>query len=161
MKSSNAGAPTKYRAEYCQKIIDWFNVPLFTLRTEEYIDPEGNKKIKQIKEVANFPTLEGFACSIGVDVDTLKNWADAIDKKGKRLHQEFFGAMGKAKAYQKNLWQQNSMLGRYNSGFTIFLGKNVFGWTEKQEIDHTSLGEKLEIGLVTYTPKDAKDNHSS
>ena len=161
-KKNPEGRPTKYSPHYCKMIIDHFrNSPLFKVTTKQYIDKYGNEKVKKLKEVAEFPTIEDFADSIDVCHDTLIEWATKVDKEGNLVHPEFSEAYKKAKELQKNIWQKNSMLGRYNPAFTIFAGKNLFGWTDKQEIDHTSKGEKLEIGLVTYTPPDAKADHSS
>ena len=46
------GQPTKYKAKYCNEIIEYFN------------NSEG------------FPTFEGFANSIGVDGATIVRWTD-------------------------------------------------------------------------------------
>ena len=106
------GRPSKYRAEYCDEIIRFFD------REPYRIDDDG-------KRVANdFPFLIDFAMKIGVCHDTLIEWT--------KVHPEFSEAYKKAQKLAEKLWATNSLLGLYNPAFTIFMGKNVFKWHDKQ-----------------------------
>jgi hypothetical protein len=69
------GRPTKYD-------------PLFIQAVDDYIATKG-------KEQTSLPTKQGFALYIGVDDDTLDNWANAKDEQGNLIRPEFFGALKK------------------------------------------------------------------
>lgn len=106
-----------YKEEYCQKMIDFFNVP------HTKLDADGN-------EVANsLPTFEKFAFSIGVHRETLLNWTEK--------HQEFFDTYKKAKDLQKDMLIDLGMRGLYNSTFTIFTAKNITDMKDKTEVNQT------------------------
>jgi hypothetical protein len=62
--------------------------PVFIQFVDEYLATKG-------KEQTSLPTKQGFALSIGVDDDTLDNWANAKDDKGNLIRPEFFGALKK------------------------------------------------------------------
>lgn len=116
------GRPTKYKPEYCAEIIRYFN--------REPYQIEGTGKNEQGedvggKRVANdLPFFSGFATKIGVCVDTLIEWT--------KVYPDFSEAYKKAKEMQEQIWATNSLYGLYNPAFTIFLGKNVFKWQDKQ-----------------------------
>ena len=113
---AKVGRPTKYRKKYCQEMVEYFDVPA------TFIDTDGKEKANDL------PTIAGFAISIGITVETIRNW--------KNKYPDFLDAYKKAKALQEEIWIQNSLRGRYNTAFTIFLGKNVFGWTDKKTVEH-------------------------
>jgi hypothetical protein len=115
------GRPTKYRPEYCQQIVDYFDVPHVVKGDDG--------------AVANdLPTLAGFAASIDVTRQTLLQWCTD--------HPEFSGAYQKAKDLAEAMWATNALQGRYQTAFAIFYGKNCFGYRDKQEVEHSG-----EIGL--------------
>lgn len=100
------GRPPLYHPKFCQMLIDHFNVPTYEDRVLEEVTeyyPNGNKKrsSKKVKQVAGrMPTKFSFAEKIGVDEDTLGNWAkarypdDHPDEalRGALKYPEFFGA---------------------------------------------------------------------
>ena len=162
------GRPTKYQEEYCEKIIKFFSKKPYKKvligQDKIVLINEKTKKKKVVYrnkykyEPLDFPTIEGFAGKIGVCVDTLWEWSNGKDDQGKLIHPEFSESYKKAQELQKNLWQVASLYGLYNPAFTIFLGKNVFNWHDKQDIDHTTQGEKLTVGVVSYDDiKDSKN----
>ena len=67
--------------------------PSFVDEVDIYIATKG-------KYQTSLPTKQGFALHIGVDDDTLDNWANAKDEKGELLHPEFFGALKHLKDLQ-------------------------------------------------------------
>ena len=101
------GRPTDYKPEYCQQIIDYFNDPSNT----------------------PIPLFADFALKLGVSRATLHEWRQA--------HPEFFDAYKNAHAIQKARWIKGSLEGQFNPAFTIFFGKNVFKWRDKQELEHS------------------------
>lgn len=127
-----AGRPTKYKPEYCEQIIKYFDVE--------------HTKIVGDREIANdLPTFQEFAHSIDVHVDTLHEW--------KKVHPDFSEAYKRAQALQEAMWLKNSMKGYYPGSFTIFAGKNMFGWRDKKEVEHSG-----SLTLLEQLMEDEDDN---
>lgn len=134
------GQPTKWRPEHNEALVKYFDIPPSKTVTRV-------KRVKgelvEVEEIvaAEFPTLEGFAASIDVDVDCMSNWAnadrDAMENGEESKYPGFFGAYKKAKQLQKALLITNSMAGRYHPIFSIFVAKNVTDMRDKQELEHT------------------------
>lgn len=112
-----AGRPTKYKKKYCKDIIAFADV-------EPYHLDENNKPV-----VHDLPQFIDFAMQIGVCTETLAEW--------RRVHPEFSVSYKKAKKLIEKNWRICSLRNLYAPAFTIFYGKNVFGWTDKQEIKST------------------------
>lgn len=125
-----AGRPTKYKPEYCESIIEYFDVEHTRIVEERFYYKNGDEKVKEIEVANELPTVEGYAHSIGVNKTTLHEW----NKK----HTEFSNAFKKARELQEKMWLTNSLKGLYPGAFTIFAGKNMFGWRDKQDIEHTT-----------------------
>lgn len=122
------GRPTKYRREYCERIIRYFDVPpQQTVYKRTYYVDGTIKSEEPIVLGEQLPTFQGFAHEIGVDTDTLLNWASG--------HKEFFGAYTRAKALQEKIWLINAMGGQYNAQFAQFFGKNCLGYKDRQETE--------------------------
>ena len=129
-KKKKGGAPTKYKEEYCEEIVEYFRVPPTRIEYREEYFKDGSLKTRIPIVIANeFPTLQGFADSIGVHYDTLNEWCN--------VHEEFSEAYTRAKRLQEKIWLQNAMSGLYNAQFAQFFGKNCLGYKDKQEVEHT------------------------
>jgi hypothetical protein len=129
------GRPTKYDPKYCEDIINHFDVEPF----DEIIDKDGN--VIGTKP-ARFPTFERYARKIKVHTDTLIEWT--------KVHPEFSVAYKKAHNLQFAVYQEGVMQGAWQQAFAIFLGKNIFKLTDKQDIHNTvDLGGKVTIKIVT------------
>ena len=101
----HTGRPTKYKKEFCQKLI---------------------------KHMAEGLSFEAFAGEVGVSLDTIYNWAkehpefSEAKKTGTSKCRAFWekmgrnGAGGKLKGFQGGTW--------------IFNMKNRFSWVDKQEV---------------------------
>lgn len=133
--SPKEGRPTKYKEEYCDQIIEFFNQQPYTFVEVDQEDSEGNitrsvavdKFGNAIKVPCALPTKERFAFKIGVHRETLLNWASS--------HPEFFDAIKKAEDLQKDILIQNGLVQAYDKTFAIFVAKNVTDMKDKQEID--------------------------
>ena len=90
-----------------------------------------------------------IAHSIGTTRETIHNWKDK--------YPEFLDAYKKAKQLQEEIWIQNSLKGLYSTAFTIFLGKNVFGWTDKIETHHKVTIEDRLRQIESKSPKKLKN----
>lgn len=124
------GRTTKYKKEYCEDIINYFNIPPQTCMYKEEYFQNGQLKSKTPIITANeFPTFQGYANKIGVHIDTLHEW--------KEKHNEFSEAYMRAKQLQEKIWLINGMSNLYNAQFAQFFGKNCLGYKDKQEIEHS------------------------
>lgn len=170
------GAPTKYKVEYAEMLVNYFQGYIQEVYLDrEYYDVKsrdidnygqprpdsdgikrGLVKRESHKVIGSvFPTLERFSCMIWVNRDTLRNWSEdkydenykIVKLRGKLKHPEFFRAYTRARELQEAILIEWAMDGRFNSQFAIFLAKNRFGYTDKTEIEQTSVGVIWVVGL--------------
>jgi hypothetical protein len=89
------------------------------------------------KSAVEFPTLAGFAVSIGV-------WRQRLWEWGKQ-YAAFSDALKIAKSMQENILIVNGMAGRYDTSFAKLAAKNLCAWSDKSEITSPddSLGTKI------------------
>lgn len=121
-----AGRPTKYDKAYCEELVRYFSAPPQScVYKKEYFQNGKLKSETPIVTAAEFPTFQGFASKIGVNIDTLYEW--------RKQHPEFSEAFTRAKLLQENIWLVNSMGDLYNAQFSKFFGINCMGYKEKQE----------------------------
>lgn len=116
MTKKKAGQPTKYREEYCEGIIVFFDEEPSTLShiTGKFVPNR-------------LPTFERYAANIGVHTDTLVEWS--------KVHPKFSVAYKKCKQLQKNFLIQNALNGSFQSTFSIFVAKNITDMRDQQQIE--------------------------
>ena len=69
------GRPTKYKPEYCQQIIEFFDVDEpWELVEEQHTNKNGEKWSRWIRQAKKLPTLRDFGRMVGVDYWTVWNW---------------------------------------------------------------------------------------
>jgi len=110
------GRPTKYKPEYCQALIDYFDIELF-------------QSIGGKQKPNNLPFIQSFCATIGITKPTLHNWI--------RIYPDFFSAYKKAKAKQKEMLVNLTLSGAWNPAMAIFTAKNILQWSDKQKIEHS------------------------
>jgi hypothetical protein len=132
MAKHPGGRPSLYKPEYCKQLIEYFSA------TAVSHDDRGNVI------AGTFPTLARFSANIGVHRETLIEWCDK--------YPEFSDAYKKAKALQEANLVEGTLAGAYQSTFAIFTAKNVIGWRDKTETEHTGKdGGPIEHSLtVTF-----------
>lgn len=124
------GAPTKYKKEYCEEIINFFRIEPYETKIQREFFSDGSLRSEKVVIIpTKFPTFQDFSDSIGVHIDTLNEWC--------KVHEEFSEAYARAKQLQEKIWLINGMNGQYNSQFAIFFGKNCLGYKDKQELEHS------------------------
>jgi len=139
------GRKTKYKPEYCDKLVSFFkDTPptkewvAETVR-EFYKDGTEKKKLDKKKMIPNtLPTLLKFAESIGVDYTTVYRWAhkSAPDEDFESFQAEFCKAYKKALKYQKEFLIANGLNGASPSAAYIFTAKNLTDMRDKQEVEN-------------------------
>ncbi len=134
------GRPTKYKPEFCNKLLDYFTTDLFRKEviktaTEYFKDGGIKKKSEEYKLVANeMPTLHGFSEKIGVSYETIRRWAD---EDGKNYIDEFCVAYKEAKEKQKRFLISLGLSGISPAAAFIFVAKNVTDMRDKTEVSQT------------------------
>lgn len=127
-KKHAGGRPDKYKEEYCDMIIEHFQVIPFIIKSKKTFYQNGQVKSEEEYPIASeLPTFQKFADKIGVCMKTLDNWQEK--------HEEFLQAYTRAKSLQEHIWLVNGMAGHYNSQFAQFFGKNCLGYKDKQEVE--------------------------
>jgi hypothetical protein len=114
----------KYRAEYCEGVVNYFRVEHTQEVVREVATPKGPINI-MVDEGAKLPTLAGFAASIGVSTSTIATW--------RKKYPEFGAACEVALAHQEDMLINNSIRGKYAAAPSIFAAKNLIGWKDKLE----------------------------
>jgi len=115
------GRPTKYIPEYCEKLLEFFNIDAYFTKVKTIRGKDGESQV-EIDEAAEIPMMQDFCKSIGVDRKTLLNWCDK--------HPEFFLAYKKAQELQEMIIVKNAIKGRYDKTFSIFMLKCNHKWSE-------------------------------
>lgn len=123
---AKVGRPTKYQKKYCTMIIDF---------------------------MAKGYSKEAFAGEIGVSKQRIYDW--------EKQFTEFRDAIRVAEAKSLLFWEEKGIKGvgqgkDFNDRAWKFNMQNRHKWTDKQEVDHTTKGERLNLQLVSYT--DAAQN---
>lgn len=131
------GQPTKYRPEYCEAIVAYFDVPV---SWEKYVTPKGQVQIIPDNKL---PTFARFARSLGVGDNTLTKWCNK--------HPEFAEAYAQAKELQKSFLMELSAAGIGSSAVGLMLRAN-HGMVEPKEASPVdTLAEQL-ANLVDKMP---------
>jgi len=137
MEKKKNGRPTKYKPEYCTKMIEFFDIdPTYV---SKIITTGKNDYYKEEEKLlpANLPTFEKFASTLDITCDTLVNWS--------KKHKKFFTAYSKCQELQKNILVANGLAGLYQSNFAIFVATNFTNMRNKNETDVTSGGKPVSL----------------
>lgn len=167
------GRPTDYKEEYCEEIIAYFeqakaeilvDVSFYNTNKEETmsqiinpipLDPKDAdllnawpvKRIEQKIAMNMFPSYVRFARKIGVNKDTLYEWA--------KENKKFSDAMKICNEIAETILLENWLQGIYNAWFTQFLLKNNYWYKDKSEVD---TNVKMEVTDITPKQQSAIDS---
>lgn len=114
---------SKYKEEYCDKLVEAFSIEPYTLveteRMKEYWkDGRLKKELVRSKPLPNrIPTFESFAASIHVSTGTLVGWSVK--------HKNFTAAFTRAKELQKEFLMNLGLAGITPPAAFIFLASNM------------------------------------
>lgn len=137
--TKKAGAPTKYKEEYNESMISFFDTNPFDI-IDGKLTP------------SKFPTLARFALNIGVHTDTLYEWAHGKDKTNKLKHPEFSVTYKKAKLYQEAFLYEAGLVGAIDRTFGIWATKTILGHKEPER-EQTDKGEDIADALNNLADK--------
>ena len=137
----NEGAPTKYREEYCEMIIDFFDIenPWEEVE-EEHTNTTGEKWTRKVRRAKKLPTLRDFGRSVGVDYKTVWEW--------KKVYEEFRNAVHRAEELRKDFLIQNGLLGLYPPQAYKFTAINLTDMRDSKDI--TSGGQPILPQVVEF-----------
>lgn len=155
---NKGGRPTKYKEEYCQKMIDFFSIDHTREVKRTKINKDGSVH-EWYEEVANkLPTFEAFAVrELGVHVETLINWKNQKDENGNLKNVEFFESYNICKNLQKDMLNNLAMLGFYNAAYTKFVAINITDMRDVHHNEHSHNGKiELPVINVNYTKSPPK-----
>lgn len=97
------------------------------------------------------PTVAGMACEIGVSRETIYAWSKQDDKR------EFSDILTRVMEFQERKLVNGGLAGGFNPAVTkMMLTKH--GYSDKQEVDHTTRGEainRIERVIIDNSNKDA------
>lgn len=158
-KPKKLGRPTKYKNEFCQMLIDWFDIEPTIEKEVIYTNKKGETWSKFETVAVDIPTFEGFSHSIDVEDRTLENWYKAKRSNGSPRYPDFFRAYNRAKQLQRKILVTNALAGRYNSSFAMFYAKNVTDMREKVEVPVDDKGNAVPLvsGFQFIVPKGNND----
>ncbi len=142
------GQPTKYKEEYCQDIIDFFDIePLREVPLKHYQKDGKTLSWVDIKLVPNkMPTINKFSKKIGVCVRTVYNW---IDRDHDSFQEEFLQALTCAKAIRRDWLIDLGLSGATPPNSFKFVAINCTDMVDKQETKHGVTSEAASLlGLL-------------
>jgi len=145
-EKSKGGRPTKYDPDYCDMLIEYFDI-----ESGYDVEAENSKGVMQsVRHASNLPTIAGFARSIRVHRDTIHHWANEQDDEGNLIRPEFSDALKFAKDCQEDILIQNGLKGGYAPSFAIFTAKNILGWRDTKEVteDDYVPPVRIEVAVV-------------
>lgn len=147
----NNTASVKYKDEFCDMMITFFNErPSEVIYEEEYHkDGTLKKRVPKIVLPPKYPTFEAFAVSIGVNSRTLREWA-AVGEDGSANHPRFAEAYALARDMQLSIAKNCGITKQYDSNFAKFILVNEYGMRDKQDVE-TNLSGKIEAPMDDKT----------
>ncbi len=143
---AGTGRPSKYRPEYDQLIIDYFNVqPTRDLEVQGF---GGTTKIQVLPNPP--PMLVNFAQDLGLSVDTIGRWATEQGDDGRPRYPGFAESYARARQLLEAILVKGAAIGVYDSKVTQFLLKNWYGWRDQPEKDVTVAPVSREVLETKY-----------
>lgn len=154
MAKNKGGRPTKFKKEFSQELIKFFDIEPYRKETlekmKEYFESgKVKKESEKYQFVANkLPTLYRFSEKIGVVYSTVWRWAEKgewNEEDGEKPleFQEFCNAYKAAKEIQKEFLISLGLSGTTPPSSYIFTAKNVSDMRDQSNLDLTSGGEKI------------------
>lgn len=116
-------------ARYLRHSLSMWNLPVIDISDPKQVE---ERIVWYFEHCANDdmkPTVSGLALALGIDRKTLYDWS-----RGNYRDTTHSPIVKKAMDILSTLWEDYMQNGKINPVSGIFLGKNHFGYTDKQEI---------------------------
>lgn len=128
------GRPTSYLPEYCEKLEEYFDQPLY-IEVEVEVGTGFKAKTKKVLRPNSLPTFEGFMVQYRLTLSTVQDW--------KTKHENFRVSWERCKNIQKRFLVEHGLMNNYNSNFAKFVALNFTDMMddpkkEKQETNNFS-----------------------
>lgn len=136
----------EYDPEFKEMLKDYFDKEPFQVVTDLNGEPQ-TARGKVVTNPTEFPTLNGFAYSIGVDVTTLKEW-------GKK-YPDFKLAMESAIDKQKHILFSNALVKNYDSNFSKYFSSNKYD--EMDEDKNVNVNGSVSISGLYEAAKERQE----
>ena len=122
------GRPPKYHPDLCKDLVKFFDRPFYIKKIErKNVDGEW---VEVEHEVPNrTPFLIDWVMKHDLHTETPSEWA--------KKYPEFSVAYNRAKTLQERFLVELGIKGDHNGFMTFQTLKNVSGWRDKQEVEHT------------------------
>lgn len=135
------GRPPKYRKEFVQKLLDYFDVDVVERIVD---DPTGKGGSRTFYQAMRVPSIEGFAGSINVHKDTIYNWAlekypeDYPNEKlrGTLKYPKFSDALSRVQTIQEGMVFEYGMAGMLDKSLAAMYFTNKLGFRNKSEVEN-------------------------
>lgn len=158
---SKGGRPSKYKSEYCAAIEEFFGIEPWEEVEVSHTNKKGDEWTSYERRPNPMPKFHDFAKSIGVNEDTVVEWANKKDKTGNLVYPDFSAAYKRAKELQKWFLIENGLNGLYNATFAIFTAKNISDMRDLTNIDHTTKGKQLPVPILANVQPNNGDGQDS
>jgi hypothetical protein len=131
--------PVHYDESFCQDLLNYFSAPPYISVTKTKVLKDGGVVQEEVDVPTDFPTISGFAVSIGTSRRSIYEWEKA--------HFEFKEALNIDRSYQEVHLVTNGLRGLFSTAFAIFTAKNVLKWRDKHpdETDQVNVNNNLAI----------------
>lgn len=126
--------PTKYKPEFCDKLIEFFDIEPWEEREIPHYK-NGVVTWTDIKILpVRMPTLRGFAKSIEVSIRVVYNW---LDEKSDVFHKEFMHTFTHARDIRKDWLVDVGLSGSAPPASFKFVAVNVTDMRDKTQTEHS------------------------
>lgn len=147
------GRPTKYENDKTIKKAEEY-IKLCIDEIESIVESENDKtgRVRYISKLkVKLPKAEGLALYLGVQRDTLYEWASK--------YEDFSYILEKINQIQADRVIDEALAGNYNANIAkLLLGKH--GYKDQSETDITSKGERI-IGIEYFEPNDSRKKNTN
>ncbi len=148
MKKRKRGQPTKYKPEYCQHIISFFDIAPHFEKDITITKSDGTQIDKTEQTACDLPFFSDWCHKIGITQETMCQWVKKFT--------DFSEAYKRAQELQKQILITNGLLGLYASAAFIFTMKNICGWRDEKYLEHSGEIKGGEAKIIFVTPSERK-----
>ena len=120
--------------KYISVSMKLFNLPSINLHDPEQVQNRLNEYFQIQFDADVKPTVAGMAMALGIDRRRLWEIRANVADRNQDLPTLTRDSIKKAYDFMENLWENYMQNGKINPVSGIFLGKNNFGYQDKQDI---------------------------